>query len=117
MMMPRTEYEMSDEDLEILLDAGKPTPVMMTGGSTGSSPRENATRAWEALGKKMGFDGMSVRPISGKGQKFFSAIPSETDEAKAERLEREAAEARVAERDALQVEIARCQKRLAELDE
>ena len=91
-MYPRTEYEMSEDDLEKLLEACKPTPVMfLTGGvPIGGTPQENANHAWERLGQEMGFDFNTVQPIPGKGQRFFSAIPSETAEARKERQAREA---------------------------
>lgn len=116
-MMPRTEYEMTEADLEALLDAGKPTPVMMIGGSTGSSPQENANRAWAALGAKMGFDSMTVRPASGKGQRFFTAVPNESPEAKAEREDREAAEKKAALIAKLKAEIAERELLLSDLAE
>ncbi len=62
MNYPRTNYIMTEEDLKVILNACKPTPVMKIGSYTGSSPQENANRAWEALGKKMGFDYNTVRP-------------------------------------------------------
>lgn len=114
-MMPRTEYEMSQEDLDALMDASKPTPVMMIGGYSFPSPQENANAAWKRLGEKLGFDSMTVRAAPGKGQRFFTAIPSETDEAKAERLAQQAALERLTEIDRLQVEIRTAQLRLAEL--
>ena len=84
-MYPRTNYEMTKEDLAKLLNACKSTPVMMIGGTTGRTPQENANTAWEILGEKMGFDHMTVRPISGKSTEFFSAVPSETESQKTER--------------------------------
>ena len=104
-MYPRTNYEMTQVQLDKILDACKPTPVMMIGGYTGSSPQENANNAWAALGKEMGFDHMTVQPISGKGTCFFSAVPTETEEAKTERLKREADDKRTADIDRLQDEI------------
>lgn len=88
---PRTNYEMTEDDLAKLLDAMKQTPVMfITGGiPIGGSTQENANRAWQSLGEKMGFDYMTVQPISGKGNRFFTAIPTETEEARAERESRE----------------------------
>ena len=114
-MMPRTEYEMTQADLETLLDAGKPTPVMIIGGSMGSSPQENANRAWAALGAKMGFDSMTVRPASGKGQRFFTAVPNETSEAKLEREEREFTEKKEALIVKLKAEIAEREQLLSDL--
>jgi len=39
-----------------------------------SSPQENANAAWRELGKRMGFDYLTVEP-NGRGNRFFSAIP------------------------------------------
>lgn len=93
-MYPRTEYEMTEEDLNTLLESMKPTPCIMVGGYSPRSQQENANSAWASLGKKMGFDSMSVQPISGKGTRFFTAIPSETESQRADRLARKAEEDR-----------------------
>ena len=116
-MYPRTEYEMTEDDLKTILDACKPTPVMFLSGGTplGSNPQENANRAWAALGKKMGFDHMTVRPINGKGNLFFTAVPSETEEQRVERLKRGAEEKRAAEIKKLNEEIEERRARLAAL--
>lgn len=105
-MYPRTEYEMTEDDLNVILAACKRTPVMMIGGSVGSSSQENANRAWATLGKKMGFKPMSVRPVTGKGDRFFTAIPAETPEQRAEREKREAAQARADHIQRLEQDIA-----------
>ena len=89
-MYPRVEYEMTEEQLKQLLDACKPVPYMVIGGHAPSSPQENANRAWMGLGKEMGFDWETVRPVQGKGQRFFTAVPSETDDQRKERLAKEA---------------------------
>lgn len=70
--MTMKEYEMSQEDLDELLEACKPVPYMIIGGVAPMSPQERANAAWEKLGKKMGFRHMTVRPI-GKGDRFFMA--------------------------------------------
>ncbi len=114
-MMPRTDYEMSEPDMVELLNACKPVPAMMVGSYTPSSPQENANNAWARLGTKMGFDGATVRPIQGKGQRFFTAIPSETDVARDERLAREASEKRATEIATLEAEIAERKTRLEAL--
>jgi hypothetical protein len=75
-MNPIVEYEMSDDDLREL--------------------QENANRAWAALGHKMGFQPMTVRLCNGKGEKFFTAVPSETEEQRKERMDREVAEKKAA---------------------
>ena len=51
-MYPRTNYEMTEDDLKAILDACKPVPCMMVGSYTPSSPQENANRAWAVLGEK-----------------------------------------------------------------
>ena len=71
----RKEFEMTEEQLAALLDACKPVPYFAVGGSYGepSSPQENANRAWEQLGSELGFKHMTVEPVPGKGQRFFTA--------------------------------------------
>lgn len=84
-MNPRVEYEMSEDDYDKIIDACKPVVCIQVGGYSSRGPQENANRAWKALGKKMGFDSMTVRP-SEKGPRFFVAVPSETMAQKAERI-------------------------------
>lgn len=75
----RREFELTADEFQQLLDACKPTPVMYLSGGIpmNRSPQENANDAWEALGRKRGFDGLSVQPIEGKGPRFFTAEVSE----------------------------------------
>lgn len=75
-MSARREYEMSEEQHKVLLDACKPVPYMVFGGMEPTSPQENANRAWQRLGEEMGFDSRTVEPVSGKGSRFFTAVPS-----------------------------------------
>lgn len=114
-MYPRTNYEMTEADFEALMNASKSMPVMMIGGYASASPQENANRAWAALGEKMGFDYMTVQPIQGKGSRFFTAVPSETDQQRSERLAHEKEEARKAEIARLTAGIADFQRKLADL--
>lgn len=72
-MTERKEYEMTAEQFEKLIEACRPVPMIMLQCGPPSSPQENANRAWCALGKELGFDGMSVEP-SPKGKRFFTAI-------------------------------------------
>lgn len=69
------EFELTEEEYKTLLEASKPTPVMFLSGGTSmyNSPQENANAAWEALGKKLGFLTYTVKPIYGKGNRFFTA--------------------------------------------
>jgi hypothetical protein len=69
---------MTEDELKELLESCKPTSCIMVGAYAPSSPQERANRAWQRLGEKYGFDYMTVRPIQGKGTRFFSAVPSET---------------------------------------
>lgn len=112
-MYPRTSYEMTEEDLRVILDACKPTPVMLIGGRSGPSPQENANAAWRRLGEKMGFDHMTVRP-DGRGNRFFTAVPSETPEQRAARVAREEEAKQLAEVARLEAEIEERQAKLAD---
>ena len=70
------EYEMTPEDLEKILAACKPVPAMFLSGGQpmGASPQENANRAWQELGERMGFVWDTVE-ANGKGNRFFTAEP------------------------------------------
>ncbi len=115
-MNPRVNYEMTEADLEKILDACKPTPVLFISGgqNIGGSPQENANRAWQELGQRMGFDHMTVRPAPG-GNRFFTAVPNETDEQRTERLNREADERKQSEIQALQKTISEASEKLEAL--
>ena len=114
-MYPRVNYQLSEEDMKTLLEACKPTPAMMIGSYVVPSPQENANRAWERLGKKMGFNHKTVRPIPGKGQRYFSAIPSENEAQRKERLKNELEEKRQAKIKKLRVKIQKLQEQLNEI--
>ena len=114
-MYPRTNYEMSTEDKTELLEACKPTPCIMVGDYTPSTPQENANRAWKKLGEKMGFDSMTVAPISGKGNRFFTAVPLETDYQRNTRMQKEAEQARAKEIEWIRQNIYKLQNRLSVL--
>lgn len=75
--MPRREFEMSQEQLDKILEACKPVPYIAIQCGTPPSPQENANYAWAKLGREMGFDAMTVKPSKG-GDRFFSAELSET---------------------------------------
>ena len=69
------DFEMTEEQLAVLLDAMKPTPVMRFGSYvSGMDRQERANEAWKRLGMEMGFDHMTVRP-NGRGDRYFSAEP------------------------------------------
>ena len=72
-MGERREFEMTEDEEREILEACRPVPYMVVGGMPPESPQERANRAWQALGARRGFDGMTVRPVPGKGQRFFTA--------------------------------------------
>lgn len=83
---------MTEEDLQIILDACKPTPVLYISGghNIGDDPQENANAAWKKLGEKMGFDYLTVQPTAGGGSnRLFSAVSTETEEQRIERIAKE----------------------------
>lgn len=81
----RFEYEITEAELERLLEASNPVVCMKVGSYAPRSPQENANAAWKALGGEKGFDHMTVQPIPGKEQRFFTA--EELKEAVAEQVE------------------------------
>ena len=117
-MYPRTEYEMSEKDLEEILSACKPTPVIFGNGgmSLGGNQQDNANFAWAELGKKMGFDSMTVKPIQGKGNRFFTAVPFETESQRKEREAKEVEEKRLKRIKEIKQEITTKQQELKELE-
>lgn len=92
MPYPRVNYEMTEAELEELLEACKPVPYIKVGNYTPPSPQDIANRAWRQLGEKLGFDPMTAKPVQGKGQRFFTAVPTETEFQREERLKRESEE-------------------------
>lgn len=79
-MAERQQFEMTEADMAELLEkiaaARRTSGMFLSGGIPMSNPQEAANSAWQALGKKMGFDGMSVRPVPGAGDRVFTAVPT-----------------------------------------
>lgn len=69
----RREFEMTEADLDKILDAGKPVPYIVVGGVPPRSPQQKANSAWASLGAQMGFDYTTVKPVTGKESRFFTA--------------------------------------------
>ncbi len=69
----RQEFEMTQEQLDRILEACKPVPYLVFGGIPPESPQVRANRAWRALGDELGFDWDTVQPIDGKSQRHFTA--------------------------------------------
>lgn len=72
-MSERINFEMTADDLAALLESMKPVPAIMLQCGPAPSVQERANDAWAKLGRKMGFDHMTVQP-TGRGDRFFSAI-------------------------------------------
>ena len=89
---PRVEYQMTEADLETIFEAIKPVPMIMLQCGSPPSQQERANAAWAALGKKMGFDGDTVKPMPLKGNLFFTAVPTENETQRADRELRETRE-------------------------
>jgi len=70
-----TDFEMTREQLEALIKEMQPVPMIALQCGSPSSRQENANRAWEKLGRDMGFNHMTVKP-NGRGDRFFSAEAS-----------------------------------------
>jgi DNA-binding XRE family transcriptional regulator len=69
-------YTITQEQLAKLIEASRPVPYMIFGGREPPSVQECANAAWATLGKEMGFDHMTVRPVSGEPQTVFIAEPT-----------------------------------------
>ena len=72
-MKTRLNYEMTQADLDKLLESMTPVPAIMLHLPPGSSQQARANAAWKVLGDRMGFEHMTVEP-NGKGARFFTAI-------------------------------------------
>ncbi len=72
----RQLYELTQEDVDSILEASKPVgAIMLHIGGGPPTPQENANHAWQLLAKKYGFVWDTVLPASGKGQRFITAEP------------------------------------------
>ena len=74
----RKEFEMTQEDMDKLLESMRPVPMIMLQCGTPRSPQENANNAWAALGNRMGFDGMTVEPMGSNPLKFTAETRGES---------------------------------------
>ncbi len=75
-MTTRQEYTMEQADMDNLLEACRPVPMVALNCGTPPSPQQSANVAWNSLGKKMGFDGSTVQP-TGLNQLKFTAVPND----------------------------------------
>ena len=76
----KKRFDMTAEQLETLLNACKPIPLIMLQCGMPPSPQERANNAWQRLGNEMGFKHMTVEPIAGEPQTaFMAALEGEDD--------------------------------------
>jgi len=113
---PRSNYEMSEDQLAKLIEACKPVPYIMVGGLPPTSTQENANNGWSNLGLQMGFDSTTVQPRRGFDTKHFSAIPSETENQRELRLNEEQAKKDFDELASLNTLIETTQNRISEIE-
>ena len=73
--MTTKEFQLSETDYNLLMDASKPVPYMIVGGFEPTSPRQKAEEQWKRIGKEMGFKWETARPVRGKSDIFFTAEP------------------------------------------
>ncbi len=67
-------FEMTQEQLDGIIKACKPVPMIALHCGTSPTQQEMANIAWKKLGEEMGFNHMTVKP-NGKGDRFFTAQP------------------------------------------
>lgn len=78
--MSRQEYEMTRADFDGIIARiaeAQSAPLIALQCGMPTSPQEAANAAWCELGKRMGFDGMTVEP-TGRGKFSFTAVPLPT---------------------------------------
>lgn len=69
----KQQFEMSEEQHAQLLKASQPVPLIALQCGMPRSPRDNAMRFWQKLGKELGFEWDSARPAPGMPNRFFTA--------------------------------------------
>lgn len=69
----RRRFVMSQEQLDLLLEASKPVPYLITNGIGPASPRDCVNKAWRDLGEVLGFEWDSAHP-DGPDARIFTAI-------------------------------------------
>ena len=73
----KRNYEMSEEQYAKIMQACEPVPLIMLQLGMPRSPQERANDAWEALGKEMGFQHMTVGPDNSGNERCFIAEPND----------------------------------------
>lgn len=66
-------YQMTEEELKVLLSACKSSPCMLVGDvNLGKSAQENANDAWKSLANKYKFKWNTARPDGNDPTKFIA---------------------------------------------
>lgn len=78
----RKKYRMREEDHATLMEACKPVAMIALQCGPIRSPQKNANDAWQRLGKKMGFEHMTVEP-DGADTRNFTAVTTASAQADA----------------------------------
>lgn len=76
----RVQFRMSQADYDGIIsaiNAGRNTPLIAINVGMPRSPQEAANDAWCALGNRLGFDGMTVAPVSGSKLAFTARTTPE----------------------------------------
>ncbi len=69
------QFEMTKDQHDKLMDACKSVPMIALQCGPTPSPQERANAAWKSLGDELGFDHMTVRPVTGRPETAFMAEP------------------------------------------
>lgn len=72
-MTERREFQMTQADMNVLLDAMQPLPLVAIDCGPIRTRQQRANEAWIALGDKMRFDGSTVKPVPGNTGLLFTA--------------------------------------------
>lgn len=79
--MSKIQFEMSQEQLDKLMNASKAVPaIMLHIGGGPRSPQQNANDAWSSLGEEMGFDHFTVEQVKGQPNTIFRAEAVKKDD-------------------------------------
>jgi hypothetical protein len=68
-------YQMTKEERLEIINALNRKPILGANGQPVLGPDYFMAKEWERLGKKYGFDHRSARPVPGKDDTFFAAVP------------------------------------------
>lgn len=72
----RKEFVMTQAQFERMLSSMKSVPAMLIGGTLPESVQSRANRAWDELGREMGFYGETAWPVPDKSDLHFTAETS-----------------------------------------